>query len=434
MTRELKIGIFIVVALSILGTFIFVIGDFGVLFKKSYLLSVSFDSAEGLEKRTAVRMAGVKVGYIKDIRLKGNKAEILMNIDSGVAVPRGSKATMAALGILGERHIEIVPEEATDFYKPGETIGGMPYVSFDQMGTLMDSLGTEFMEMGKILKGIIGEEESRANFRDTLRNLSSFTSDLKEFFGANEGELKRGLQRSSQAFQKFEQRIDEVSQNLGELIALLKDIAEENREGIKLNLESIKDLITKTEESFSLLNESLRKINRGDGTLGKLINQKELYEKAEAAVSEIERVIHPVSNIKAEGGLTIEYYGRSKRLKNYFSLALWSEKKKYLLTQIIHDPWLDKFVYSAQGGVRWGGFSLRAGIMESEIGAGLDYYAAGDRLKFSIESFDFNRHPRPHFRIWTRYAASRYFYLLFGIDDFTLAPKREIYFGLEFGF
>jgi len=434
LTRELKIGIFIVVALSILGTFIFVIGDFSVLFKKSYLLSVSFDSAEGLEKRTAVRMAGVKVGYIKDIRLKGNKAEILMNIDSGVAVPRGSKATMAALGILGERHIEIVPEEATDFYKPGETIGGMPYVSFDQMGTLMDSLGTEFMEMGKILKGIIGEEESRANFRDTLRNLSSFTSDLKEFFGANEGELQQGLQSSSQAFQKFEQRIDEVSQNLGELIALLKDIAEENREGIKLNLESIKDLITKTEESFSLLNESLEKINRGEGTLGKLIHQKELYEKAEAAVSEMERIIHPVSNIKITGGLTTEYYGRSKRLKNYFSLALWSEKKKYLLAQIIHDPWLDKFVYSAQGGVRWGGFSLRAGIMESEIGAGLDYYVAGDRLKFSLESFDFNRHPRPHFRIWTRYAASRSFYFLFGIDDFTLAPKREIYFGLEFGF
>lgn len=434
MTRELKIGIFIVVALFILGTFIFVIGDFSVIFKRGYLLSVSFDSAAGLEKRTAVRMAGVKIGYIKDIRLKGNRAEILMNIDSGVAVPRGSKATLAALGILGERHIEIVPGEATDFYKPEETIGGMPYVSFDQMGTLMNSLSTELKEMGKIIKGIIGEEESRANFRDTLRNLSFFTSDLKEFFGANKEELQRGLQRSSQAFQKFEQRIDEVSQNLGELIALLKNMAEENRESIKLNLESIKGLITETEESFSLLNESLEKINRGEGTLGKLIHQKELYEKAEAVVNELERIIHPVSNIKVAGGLTTEYYGRNKKLKNYFSLALWSEKKKYLLTQIIHDPWLDKFVYSVQGGMRWGGFSLRAGIMESEIGAGLDYYAADDRLKVSIESFDFNRHPRPHFRIWTRYAASRYFYLLFGIDDFTLAPKRGIYFGLEYGF
>jgi hypothetical protein len=434
LTRELKIGIFIIVSLSILVTFIFVIGDFGVLFKKGYLLYASFDSAAGLEKRTAVRMAGVKVGYIKDIRLKGSKAEVLMNIDFGVAVPRGSEATLATLGLLGERHIEIIPGEATDSYKPEEIIEGIPYVSFDQMGSFMVLLSNELKEMGRILKGIIGEEESRTNFKDTLRNLSSFTSDLNEFFGANKKELQRGLQGFSQAFQKFEQRIDGVSQNLDELIALLKDMAEENRESIKLNLESIKALIIKTEESFSLLNESLGKINRGEGTLGKLIHQKELYEKAEAAVSELERVIHPVSNIKVVGGLTTEYYGRSKRLKNYFSLALWTEKKKYLLTQIIHDPWLDKFVFSAQGGVRWGAFSLRAGIMESEIGAGFDYYVAGDRLKFSLESFDLNRHPRPHFRIWTRYAASRYFYLLFGINDFTLAPKREIFFGLEFGF
>jgi hypothetical protein len=433
-TRELKIGIFIVMALFILGTFIFVIGDFGVIFKRGYLLYATLDSSAGLEKRTVVRMAGVKIGYIKEIKLKGNKAEILMNIDFGVAVPRGSKATLATLGLLGERHIEIIPEDATDFYKQEEVIEGIPYVSFDQMGTFMVLLSTELKEMGKILKGIIGEEESRTNFKDALRNLSSFTSDLNEFFQANKNDLQRGLKSSSQVFQKFEQRIDEVSQNLGELIALLKDMAEENREGIKLNLESIKGLITETEESFSLLNKSLEKINRGEGTLGKLIHQKELYEKAEAVVNELERIIHPISNIKIARGLTTEYYGRSNRLKNYFSLALWSEKKKYLLTQIIHDPWLDKLVFSAQGGMRWGAFSLRAGIMESEIGAGLDYYAVDDRLMFSVESFDFNRPPRPHFRIWTRYTASKYFYLLLGIDDFTLAPKRGIYFGLEFGF
>ena len=72
--------------------------------------------------------------------------------------------------------------------------------------------------------------------------------------------------------------------------------------------------------------------------------------------------------------------------------------------------------------------------MESKVGAGIDLYAVRDRLKFSLDSFDFNRHPRPRFRFWTRYAASKYFSLLLGIDNFTLVPKREIYFGLEIGF
>ena len=137
MRRELKIGIFLAVAISVLAAFIFVVGDLSVLFKKpGYLLYVSYDSAAGLEKRALVRMAGVKIGYVKDIRLKQSKAEVLLSIDSGINVPRGSKATLASLGLLGEKHIEIMPSEEAKFCLPGETIEGIPPVSFDQMGTL----------------------------------------------------------------------------------------------------------------------------------------------------------------------------------------------------------------------------------------------------------------------------------------------------------
>ena len=435
MKREVKIGIFIGVALFIIAAFIFIVGDLSVLFKKQgYSLLVSYDSATGLEKRALVRMAGVKVGYVKDIRLKGSKAEVVLNIDSGIYVPRGSKATLASLGLLGEKHIEIMPGEEPDFCEPGETIEGIPPVSFDQMGTLLLSIGNEFKEIARSFGELLGGEEEKANFKATLRNLSSFTADLNEFLGANKDELQKGIQSSSQAFRKFEQRVDDVSQNLDELISMLKDVVEENREDIKINLESIQQLIKNIEKSLKLLNESLEKINKGEGTLGKLIHQPELYERAEGAMDELERLIYPVSNLRFTAGFRTEYYGKSNLLKTYFTLGIWPTKKKYLLAQVIHDPWLEKFTYSSQFGIRWGAISPRAGIMESKVGVGVDYYAAGDRLKFSLDSFDLNRHPRPHFRFWTRYVASKYVYLLFGIDNFTLAPKREVYFGLELGF
>jgi phospholipid/cholesterol/gamma-HCH transport system substrate-binding protein len=253
---------------------------------------------------------------------------------------------------------------------------------------------------------------------------------LKEFFGESKGDLNQGLQESSRAVQKFDQRVEEISKNLDELISLLKETVEENRESVKINLEHIKELITKTEESLRLLNESLEKINKGEGTLGKLIGEPELYQRAEEAVRDLEKVIHPVSNIRASVGLRTEYYGESEFLKSYLSFSLWPREKEYLLAQIIHDPWVDKFIYSAQGGVRLGNVSPRAGIMESKFGVGVDCFAFRDRLKFSIESFDFNRRPRPRFKLWTRYTASKYFFLLLGIDDFTLASRREFFFGL----
>lgn len=435
MRREVKIGIFLAVAIFLLATFIFVVGDLSVLFKKQgFPLYILYDSAAGLEKGALVRMAGVKIGYVKEISLKGSKAEVLLNIEPGIKVPQGSKATLASLGLLGEKHIEILPGEGEDFCRPGATIEGIPPVSFDQMGTLLLSVGNEFKEIGKTFSQMLGGEESRVNFKLTLQNLSSITSDLKEFLGANKEELHQGLRRPSQAIQKFEQRVEEVSKNLDELISLLKNVVEENRESVRINLERIRELITKTEESLRLLNESLEKINRGEGTLGKLVQQPELYERAEETMDELERIIRPVSKLKLSAGLRAEYYSQKGSLKNYFIFDLWSSKKRHLLAQAIHDPWLDRFVYSVQGGIRWGDFSPRAGIMESKLGAGLDYYAAKDRIIFSVESYDFKRSPRPHFRIWTKYAASKYFSLVLGADDFTLVPDRKIFFGFELGF
>jgi len=434
MKRELKIGIFIGGAFLVLVVFIFIVGDLTVIFKKKgYNLYVAFDSVAGLEKNAVVRMAGVKAGYVRDIRLAGSRVQVLMNIDSGVQVPQNSKAFLAALGLLGEKYIEILPADERNYYQPGETIEGLPLVSFNQMGTLLLSIGNEVKEMGRSLREMIGGEESIANFRDTLQNLSSLTTDLKDIFGTSKEELSRSFQASSQAIQKFDQSVGEVSQNLDELILLLKNTVQENREEIKTNLKSFKELILKTEESLRLLNEALDKINKGEGTVGKLIHQPELYNRAQETVDELQKMIHSFSDFRFSLGLRADYYGESQFLKPALTLRLWPTSDNYLMAQIIHDPWLDKFTYSAQAGIRWGSFSPRAGIMESKVGAAVDYYVAQDRLRFSVEGFDFNRRPRPHFRLWTQYSVSKYFYILLGIDDFALAPKRELFFGFGLG-
>lgn len=434
MKREFKIGIFIGGTLLILAGFIFIVGDLTVVFKKrGYRLYVNFDSVAGLERHTVVRMAGVKAGYVKDIRLAGSQAQVLMNMDSGVQVPQGSKATLAALGLLGEKYIEILPGEEKKYCQPGETIEGLQPVSFDQIGTLLLSIGNEVKEMGESIRDMIGGAESRTNFRDTLQNLSFLTTDLKDIFGTNKEELNRSFQMSSQAIQKFEQSVEDVSQNLDELIFLLKDTVQENRGDIKTSLKNIKELILKTEEALSLLNEALDKINKKEGTVGKLIHQPELYNRAQEAVDELQEMIHSFSDLRFSLGLRADYYGESQFLKPTLTLRLWPTSDNYLLAQVIRDPWLKKFTYSVQGGIRWGSFSTRAGVIESKFGAGIDYSIIQNRLRFSIESYDFNRRPRPHFRLWSQYFVSRYFYLLLGIDDFTLAPKRELFFGFGLG-
>jgi len=296
------------------------------------------------------------------------------------------------------------------------------------MGTLLASIGSQIQQTAESLNQIVGGD-SGSHFKETLQNLSSLSADLKELVGNSKDDLDRSLQTTSRAIETFDQKVGEVSKNLEELISLVRETVGENRENIKINLEGIKELIEKIEESLTLLNESLEKINKGEGSLGKMINEPQLFEEARDTMDEAQRILHPLSKLRLGLGLRTDYLGESELLRSILTFQLWPMEDKYLLGQIIHDPGLDKFTYSAQGGVRWGPFSPRAGIMESKFGAAVDYYVFQDRFMISFESYDFNRRPRPRMRLWTRYEVSRYLYLLLGIEDFTLAPQREVFFG-----
>jgi phospholipid/cholesterol/gamma-HCH transport system substrate-binding protein len=434
MKREIKVGMFFAIALFILATIIFIVGDFSTLFRgEGYPLYADFESAAGLERKTVVKMAGVKIGLVKEIRLKGFRAEVLFDIEKGVEIYKDSTAMLASLGLLGEKYIEIIPGEGPEICQPGDTIQSLTPVSFDQMGSLLMSVGEDISEVGKTLKEMLGGEEPKMNFQQILQNLSVLTKDLKELTQENKGTLSNGIQSSTQTIQRFDRRVEDIADNLDELIGVMKNMLEENRGNIADSTEKLTRLIEEAEAALKQLNEALGKVNRGEGTLGKLIQNPELYERAEKTLSEVEKATAQVSSVRVRGGLHFDYYEKSDLFKGTLAFALWPTTDAFLLGQIVRDPWQERFTYSLLGGIRLGAFSPRAGILESELGIGLDLYAWQDRLRFSLESYDFNRDTRPRFRFSTSFYATKFFYILFGLDDFSVSDNRELFFGLGVG-
>ncbi len=434
MKREVKIGLFLSGAILILAVFIFIVGDLTTLFQKpGYTLYLYFDSAAGLEKNTIVKLAGVNIGYVNDIRLKEGQAEVTLDIDNNVKLRKGSTATLAALGLLGEKYLEILPGKQRSFCQPGDTIAVLPSVSFDRLGSELVTVSDDIKETGKILRDIIGDEETQGNIKDILNNLAQFATDLKDLSGETKENLGLSIQKTSEAIQSFDNRVNDLAQSMDELILSLKDLVEENRESIKMNLENISELLNKAEKSRQLLDKTITNINEGEGTLGKLVKSPDLYNEAEKTIDEIKKIIKPVSSISTAANLHFEYYSSRESLKSYLSFYLWPQPSKFLMGEVVQDPELDKFTFSVQGGLRMGNFSPRAGIIQSKFGAALDYYFLNDRIKFSLESFDFNRQPNPHFRLYLDISASKYIYLHFGLDDFSLSDKRKFFFGFGLG-
>jgi virulence factor Mce-like protein len=434
MKREIKVGLFLAIALFILATVIFIVGDFTVLFRgEGYPLYADFETAAGLEKKTVVKMAGVKIGLVREIRLKGVRAEVMLDIDKGVLVYKDSTAMLASLGLLGEKYIEIIPGEGPEIAQPGGTIQSISPVSFDQMGNLLMTVGEDISEVGKSLKEMLSGDEPKMNFKLILQNLSVLTEDLKDLTQKNKGTLSAGIQSSTQTIKKFDKRVEDIANNLDELIVVMRNMLEENRGNISDSTEKLRALIEEAEAAVQQLNEALGKVNRGEGTLGKLIEDPELYRRAEQTLSEVEKTTQRVSSVRAQGGLHFDYYEKSELFKGTLSFALWPTAETYVLGQIVRNPWDERFTYSLLGGIRLGAFSPRAGILESELGVGLDLYAWEDRLRFSLESYDFNRDKRPRFRFSTSFYATKFFYILFGLDDISVSDNRELFFGLGIG-
>ena len=83
-------------------------------------------------------MAGVKIGYVKDIRLSGARPGWSWLIDAGVRVPKDSKATFSTLGLIGEKYVEIIPGESAGLpASTGTSLAGAQTVGFDQVGDLL---------------------------------------------------------------------------------------------------------------------------------------------------------------------------------------------------------------------------------------------------------------------------------------------------------
>ena len=432
MKREIKIGLFLTGAFVILAVIIFIVGDLTeALRKPGYVLNVRISSALGLEKKSDVKMAGIRIGYVKDIVLDQRRARVVMNIYPRFKVPKGSKATLASLGLLGERFMEIVPSGEAGYFAPGESLEGLPTVSFDQIGTLFLSIGDEIKQLSASLKDVLGKDNG-ANLKQALRNLSSLTAELESFLSENKGELGDTVRNASRAVEDVGLRLREVSDNINKAVAEYGALAGENRDGVKRNMKKVEDLLEEIGKAVDRLNESLEKVRKGEGSLGKLVNDPALYDEVEGAVADVRRLVGPVSSILAGVELRGDYYGSSDLVKGSLGLSLRSGDKLFL-AGIVHDPWRDRFVYSLQGGLRWGGLAPRAGIIESEFGAGVDYYALKDKLAIGVEGFDFNRDPGPRFRLYGKFYPGKSIFFVAGVDDFTLASGREVFFGLGVG-
>jgi phospholipid/cholesterol/gamma-HCH transport system substrate-binding protein len=205
---------------------------------------------------------------------------------------------------------------------------------------------------------------------------------------------------------------DKINQGEGTLGRLVND--PQTVENLNATLASLKDIS--------------ERINRGEGSLGKLVNDEETVDSLNEALSGLNRALNQQERFKTILGYRGEYLTERADLKSYVSLRIQPRPDKYYLVEVVDGPSRHKYdgrdsdddiTFSGQIAKRYHDLVLRGGVIQSTGGFGLDYYLFNDAVRLSFEAFDFNpKRNNPYLRFAAEYTFLEHLFLTVGYDDF----------------
>src|SRR3972149_3953303 len=176
---EAKVGLFVILAMILFVWLSFQFGGIKWLQKSGYHVIIYMDSVTGLEKESPVKLSGVRIGRIEDLKLKGSKAEVTMNINPGVEIYKNATASVKSESLLGQKFIEI------SYGNPelGKIENGAVIIQGEASADV-DHLVLKLTSVANGLDKVVTENKETIN--ETLSNIKNATETLNRMLAQNE--------------------------------------------------------------------------------------------------------------------------------------------------------------------------------------------------------------------------------------------------------
>ena len=164
MSREFRLGAFLILTLACFGIAVFLIGGREAMFHSNYRLVSRFDNVVGLEEGAAVRIGGIREGTVKHLVLPhkpGDQITVVMDLESAThgVVKKDSIASIQSEGLLGDKYVEVSfgTQDAGEI-KSGDTIASHPPIEIANLiaktDQILDSAGGAVNNMKNLTANI----------------------------------------------------------------------------------------------------------------------------------------------------------------------------------------------------------------------------------------------------------------------------------------
>jgi phospholipid/cholesterol/gamma-HCH transport system substrate-binding protein len=269
--REVWVGLFVVADVLATVVILAVMTD-AALFRGRYIINTTVPNASGIRKGDPVLMRGVNIGRILSFTIQQQQVQMRLEIEGEYPVPKDSRVEIKASGLLGGMVADIVPGSSTQSATWGDTLpGGTGVGLFDKM----DALAGEADKVARRVQGLLSDEmvkDMQGSAAGARRSLDSLQAILKEQRGELRA-LSASLKRSSEGLEKVTTgpELERTTKRIDELVSKLDGTA------------------ATFDRSAKSLDSILGRMDRGEGTLGKLSTDEALYKNASEATANLNK-------------------------------------------------------------------------------------------------------------------------------------------------
>jgi phospholipid/cholesterol/gamma-HCH transport system substrate-binding protein len=322
---EVKVGVLILVSVGILAGFILIMG--GLNFEKSYSLYVDFDNPGGLQSGAPVRVAGVKVGKVTELRFMG-----------GIVDPKTNRRTLVRAKISVEERVRQSIHDDADFYVTTQGVLGEQFMAIEpgspQKPVLQENaivkgidpprldlfLAKAFELLDTTVTGIKNNRELisdiAVNTAGLLKGLNTVVTDNRERINRTVANVEalsaeaNVLTHSARTRYVDNPKIIHTIDNIDRLSTdlqkdtgpMLKDAREalanlnrlsatvgepEEQAKLKRAIDDMVQLAARANATAADAQSIVQHIKKGDGTVGALVMDEEVYDDLQEMVRDL---------------------------------------------------------------------------------------------------------------------------------------------------
>jgi phospholipid/cholesterol/gamma-HCH transport system substrate-binding protein len=273
--KALWVGVFVIFGLLAVLASLFIFTD-AAFFRGRYIITTTVANAGGIRRGDPVQMRGVNIGRIQRFRIGHDNVEVRLEIEGEYRIPVDSKVALKSDGIVGGMVADVIPGAADQFVGNGDTLPGE---SAPELTDIANRLSTQ-------VETVLNRMESLLD-KPTIDNVHSSSAELNQTLKT----LRATITEQRQVLKDITASLRTASADAAKIAGAPEwdrsikrvDTITEQAAAITKRLDGVSSTLEQTSQSAKSV---LGRVERGEGSLGKLTKDEKLYDRlSEAALN-----------------------------------------------------------------------------------------------------------------------------------------------------